>query len=512
MREGNEKKQPIREEGMDRRSFMKSSAVAVAAGTILPNLVACGDDNGGSGTPTFDDGGLETPFSPEAPTEDPVMFPMGVASGAARDTSVTLWGLTDDGTASKRLRVWRAASAPGSVVLVVDTDVPSQEGYLKTRIENLIPGTDYHYAFYDVAADGSFALRSAIGRVRTAWAPGSLEPVTFGASTCTSMRNAPFRSLQEMAKEEIDFFVHVGDMSYNDPAYDNNIGASYDVYKSAFRSIWRRTLETDGYLKIRQHCGQYVTWDDHEITDNWHQEMLEETGMRAGYDAYFETLPNERFENDRLWTSYRWGNAVEVFVLDCRGERLMSTRETDYPVYIGAEQMAWFKEGLRDSPCHFKVVLNSVPMAKMPEPLWVMQEDRWDGYDVQRTEILDWIDEHDISNVWFISGDFHVGFIAQIAPERTGPAGRVRDIAVGPGGNGPNPLAALATRQPRVYEDTVFPADQFQFWTPGPAHNVMTTLRFDPLTNSVHARFVHTPSEGEDEVLFDGVLSDDDFS
>ena len=504
--------------GVDRRTFLRTSAAASAAGALSLAAAACaGDDDGArepgeTPEPPIEDGAQRVSFAPEAIAEDEIMFPLGVQAGAVHADSAILWALADDGSASKRLRVWRSAGEAGQVYLHTDIDVQAAEGYLKTRVSGLAAGAEYRYAFFDVAGDGSLALRSTIGRFRSAWPAGSTRPLLVGTATCTSLSRAPYRSMLRTAQEDVDCFFHVGDMSYNDAAYRSTIGQPADVVRAAYRQIWRATLADPGYRALLAKTGSYITWDDHEVDDNWDPETYNPVSLQAAKEAYFETLPNDRFANDRLWTSYRWGSSVEVFLLDCRSERLPSTRHGAGPAqYLSPEQMAWFKQALKDSPCHFKVVLNSVPMAKMPPPFWIMAEDRWDGYQDQRTEILDWIDAHDIANVWFISGDFHVGFVARVAPERTGAAGRVRDIAVGPGANGPNPLVGIIESFPDRLE-RIFPSGQFEYFTRLDQYDVATLLRFDPSSNSVHVRFIHTPRGSEDEtLLYDAVLSDDDF-
>ena len=46
---------------------------------------------------------------------------------------------------------------------------------------------------------------------------------------------------------------------------------------------------------------------------------------------------------------------------------LKETRETDEAIYISTGQFTWFTEALASSPCHFKVVMTSVPIANLPD-------------------------------------------------------------------------------------------------------------------------------------------------
>ena len=148
-----------------------------------------------------------------------------------------------------------------------------------------------------------------------------------------------------------------------------------------------------------------------------------------------------RLRRDDFLVHLSLGDSVEFFVLDCRSERQEETREGAEAIYISRAQMDWLKSALADSPCHFKAILTSVPITAWPELLSVVIDDRWEGYRSQREELLDWIVEEDVSNVFFISGDFHCGAVTRVEP--SGPRSGLYEVLVGPGGNANNPLALL---------------------------------------------------------------------
>ena len=102
--------------------------------------------------------------------------------------------------------------------------------------------------------------------------------------------------------------------------------------------------------------------------------------------AFFENTAQRPGPDNRLWRSYRWGRTAEILLLDARTERLPSTRLDD-GVYLGDEQLEHVKTRLAESDCAFKIVLNSVPVTTMP-PVWPSDDDRWQGYQRQRDELL----------------------------------------------------------------------------------------------------------------------------
>jgi phosphodiesterase/alkaline phosphatase D-like protein len=466
-------------EDISRREVLKLGAVAVGAAT-LP--AACAPDDPLTFSPPIDasqyDGGSEVDDLFTGATEDTTRFDLGVQAGSMQTGSALLWThVTSDEVVT--LRVWRPGATAGRVVLAFEGDAaPNSGGFTLRRAVGLAPGTEYFYAFF--AGDGR---RSSVGRVVTPPPAGHLAPVTVGAMTCTNARTQPWIACEHIATQRLDLLLHLGDMSYNDGA----------VTLDDYRAKWRATLGDPGYRAVLPTAGMYATWDDHEISNDLNPETIAPGLIATAKRAYFEALPQERNPDGHLWKSYRWGDSVEFFVLDCRTERVPSSREGDDATYISPEQMQWFKDALISSPCHFKVVLNSVPVTGFTSDFWALAGDRWQGYEAQRDEVLDFITDNDVRNVWFLAGDFHLGFVTRLEPEA--PRRNMWEIAVGPTGNLGNPLALLVD-DPEVGED-IFPRSMFRY-----ARGALcaTYLTFDPLRDTVRVRFVNGET---DEVLYD---------
>ncbi len=441
-------------------------------GDTAPDVADTGADTAVDASPDTDlpgDGAVLVPFDPEAMPPSTDVFSLGVQAGAMRANSVQLWtfNATD---ADIVLRVWRASETPGEVWMVIDDVVrANREGYVRTTADGLLPGTWYHYVFATVDVDGTELARSPVGRVRTALAPGSLEPLRVAATSCTNDTFAPFEALEAMATQEYDLFLHMGDQSYNDGAESLR----------EFRDAWRRTLTDPGYSALHRRTGWYGTWDDHEVDDNWNPESIDASIRDNAFQAYFETLAVERQDSGALWHSYAWGDTAEFFVLDCRSERRASTRGGE-DIYISPEQMAWLQDGLRNSTAHFKVILNSVPITDMP-PLYIAENDRWEGYGRQRSALLDMIEGEGISNVWFLSGDFHIGFVARV----DGNDDPLFEIAVGPGANS-NPVASTLG----LLFSIAGRGDQLLYNTGSLQTEMQTFLTFDPARDAVRVEFI----------------------
>jgi alkaline phosphatase D len=157
--------------------------------------------------------------------------------------------------------------------------------------------------------------------------------------------------------------------------------------------------------------------------------------------------------------------------------------------------MDWFLERLSTSTAHFKVVLNSVPITDMPTG-YFGEGDRWEGYARQRDRVINHIVDGDIRNVWFLSGDFHIGMVTRINDE--GGGRRIHEIAVGPGGN-TNPAASTLD-----ILEFFSGVDQQIFHTGSFDTEVQTLLTFDPARNEVHIEFI----DADGDVLYDEWLAE----
>lgn len=418
--------------------------------------------------------GREIAFAPDALAEDLARFPTAVMAGAMRQESALLHGRSELPEPAL-LRVWQPGDAPGTVRIVRELEVmPDESGYLRQLVDGLCPGQWYRYGFF--TTDGGEPIaRGMLGEFRTAIADDALEPITVAISCCNGLDNFPWPALQRTSDEYYDVFLHLGDMAYNDG----------EMSLADYRSSWQSYLavaDAGGMALAYARAGLYCTLDDHEVTNDFNPETIDPQRLQDAMTSYFEAIPVTDAPQDfRVWQSFRWGLTVEFIVLDCRTERKPSTANSGDPIYISKEQMAWLKQRLQTSPCHFKVILNSVPITDMPTIPWdFAANDRWEGYPLQRQELLDFIASEAVANVWFLSGDFHTCFISHIEPDGDGVVAKTREIAV-TGGN-TNILGDFLA------------GSQFSFGSASPHGCIIT---FDPAADEVLVRFID-PDSGQD--------------
>ena len=200
-------------------------------------------------------------------------------------------------------------------------------------------------------------------------------------------------------------------------------------------------------------------------------------------------ITTPRREDDRFWASYRWGATVEFFVLDVRHERT----ETEI---MSEAQLTWLLGALDASPCHFKVILTSVPIANLP-PLWAANAESWMRFTAQRDRLLDHLVAGAHRNVLFLAGDYHVSAVWRV--EDTGPRAAYHEVLCGPAGSAPSTRFALARSSDSAWQ-SFFPEGRIDYaldvWT-------ATFLTFDPEADTVRVELL----AGDDgRVLFDAAL------
>ena len=107
----------------------------------------------------------------------------------------------------------------------------------------------------------------------------------------------------------------------------------------------------------------------------------------------------------KLWYEFSNGKC-DFFVMDTRTERVLGSSP---PQILGPEQMKqllrWLARGQGEG--RIKIVVSAVPfLSVLPNE----SEDKWSGFEVQRNAILQAIQQKQLRNIVFVSGDVHCSF------------------------------------------------------------------------------------------------------
>ena len=124
----------------------------------------------------------------------------------------------------------------------------------------------------------------------------------------------------------------------------------------------------------------YAQWDDHEVTNNWYWELRKDQDKRykegsvallaaRALRAFHDYMPTRLhpLEQDRLYTSFGYGPSLEVFRIDLRSYRGpnsegMQTELSPEARIIGAQQLPWLMQALKDSRATWKVIACDMPI------------------------------------------------------------------------------------------------------------------------------------------------------
>ena len=230
-------------------------------------------------------------------------FSLGVASGDPDPTSVVLWTrlapnpLEGGGMTPEAVEVgWEVAEDEGFQKIVAqgrETALAQLAHSVHAEARGLQPGRTYWYRFH------AGSETSPVGRTRTMPALDELPPqLRFAFASCQHYETGYYTAYEHMAQDALDLVFHLGDYIYEG---GEKQGAVRHHRGPEIRSLEdyrnRHALyKTDELLqRMHQQCPWMVTWDDHEVENNYASEIEENKpgdveaflGRRAAaYQAY----------------------------------------------------------------------------------------------------------------------------------------------------------------------------------------------------------------------------------
>ncbi len=382
-----------------------------------------------------------------------VVFTHGVASGDVRPNGAVLWTRTD-----REATLTVEVATDGAFADVVGRQEAragrDRDFTAKVEVTGLEPGTAYYYRFRQ--AD----IVSEVGTFRTAPGEDEAAPVRFifsGDSDGTvredGSRAFDFRVLQAALAEEPDFFLYFGDTIYADSSF----GPKAETL-DAYRAKYKENRDVEILRRLLAATSIYTVWDDHEVENDFAGATVSPDLLAAGRQAFREYMPvSGDDEPEILYRRFRWGRAVELIILDERSFRDANVADaciapgTDAPdllpdlgasgvpdayhglrsfvglspdtdsdciaalndpdrTLLGDEQKEFLRQALEESEAAFTFIVNPVPISEfIAQPY-----DRWEGYRAERDEILDFIAQREVSNVIFLTTDFHASIISDV--------------------------------------------------------------------------------------------------
>lgn len=352
---------------MDRRSLLQGGLAGLGA-AASGGLAAC--------TPS-----PAAPPPPPAPPAGP--FDCGVASGLHSPTSAVLWTRFAPAAASAVELAWEVATDPSFTTPVARGRVvasPATDGCAKVLAEGLEPGTPHHYRFSVDGAPGP------VGRTRTLPGPDDTPPqVRIAVASCQMYASGFYDAWADVAAQDLDAVVHLGDYIYEKAASDVRIEPTTAVDLAGYRAKYR-LYRSDPSLQAAHAAHAFaVVWDDHEFVNDYDRLTVVTDPARAAaaYRAWWEYQPVWPIDGDRIHRRHRFGRMLDLTLLDSRqyrdpvpvgddGEPVEFGSTLDPPLrqvhdggrtILGAAQRDWLLDGLgaaQDDGVRWKVLGNQV--------------------------------------------------------------------------------------------------------------------------------------------------------
>lgn len=327
-------------------------------------------------------------------------------------------------------------------------------------------------------------------------------PTTFKSQTLYQWRTDPPA-----------FKIALGSCAYDsEPVYDRPgrpYGGDYRIYNSIqskqpdlmlwlgdntyFREVdwytWTGILHRHTHARslaklqpLLASTNHYAIWDDHDFGPNdSDRSFIHKDKTKKAFDLFWGNpssgIPQTNYEG--ITTQFQW-NDIDFFLLDNRYFRSPNHRKTREATILGKEQLEWLIDALVSSKASFKMVAIGGQVLNTVE--------KWENYihnhAEERAYLLKRIEEENLKNVVFLTGDRHHTELSKIVNNR---GNTVYDLTVSPltSGSGSNRdevnknrvegtlqvqrnfglIEVSGTRKERTLDIEVFDTDGKSLWT-----------------------------------------------
>lgn len=382
-------------------------------------------------------------------------FTLGVASGDPTSSSVVLWtrlavdphvldgrGGMPSTPVEVRWELARDERFRGIVRQGTETARPEEAHSLHIELEDLPADSEFFYRFR------SGRHVSPVGRTLTTPADGSTRNLRMVHLSCSHWEGGWFTAYRRAAEDRPDLVFALGDYIYEGGPGTSDVRTHPHKLCTTLEDYRLRyaTYKTDPDLQMLHAVAPWiVTWDDHEIQDNWagiypKDGVPTDTWMArriAAQQAYYENMPLRHSSapvgsSIQLFRRLQWGELATFHILDTRQYRDLQAchdggktwwftdcEEQADPdrTMLGLDQRQWLIDGMTESSATWQLLAQSVFFAKRDNaagPETTLSSDGWDGYRAERDALVDSWTERGVANPVVLTGDVHVHFANEL--------------------------------------------------------------------------------------------------
>jgi len=215
-----------------------------------------------------------------------------------------------------------------------------------------------------------------------------------------------YRIFESIAEKSPDFMLWLGDNNYlREPDWNTRRGIQHR------NTHTRSTKELQALLAKMHH---YAIWDDHDYGPNNSDKSYMMKDVTLEVFKQFWANPSYGTDNMPGAISYFNWNDCDFFLLDNRFYRDANYLKGDNKTILGEKQKEWLKNALVFSQANFKFVVMG---GQFLNDAGFYETYINYGFNNERKEIIDFIQEHNIKNVIFITGDRHHSEISLLKEE-----------------------------------------------------------------------------------------------
>ncbi len=402
-------------------------------------------------------------------------FYHGVASGDPLSDRVIIWTRVTPQPGDATVQVAYAVATDTTFTTTVSsgtiTASSDRDFTVKIDVQGLRPATTYYYVF------SAYGRSSLIGRTKTL-AEGTQNHARFAVVSCSNYPAGYFNAYAGIARRnDLDAVLHLGDYIYEYDADSVSYGgatgialgrkhepANEVVTLSDYRIRYSQYRLDPDLRRLHQQHPMIHVWDDHESANDAYTDGAQNHQANEGSwsirkavskKVCFEWMPTREQPDSVLYRSFRFGDLVDLFMLDTRldgrdiqvagvgsGASQASKDSLNNPArkIMSERQFTWLTDGLRESTTAWRMLGNQVmftPVEVNPidtaylfanvSPFFALilrpqlpslqqnfeagfRGDVWSNYPAQRSRLLNALSSANVRNLLIATGDFHCAF------------------------------------------------------------------------------------------------------